>query len=174
MYLMELFTQPIQWEYDTHKNDRIAASFIIDDFKYRVYMGYDSSGSFGLGGPEEIFPKMWEVSFSIAPVTSLGDGDGEADDITGTGNAIKVFSTVIDIIQTTAENLDIQHLFFTADEPSRIKLYDRMASYFATKGWRYVADQEIRARSGGEQDGNLYLLTKQAHPHSQLKGTRAA
>lgn len=177
MYLTELFTRVSQWEYEEHKPRRIRASFNIGDYVYRVYMDTtetSASPAFTLGGPVESFPQIWDITFSVSPITGRGDGWGEEDDITGTGNAIAVFSTVIDIIQETVKSHNIQNLYFTAHEPSRIKLYDRMAKHFESKGWRYLNNSEINARGDGVSmtQEHSFLLTKQPHPHSLLKGTK--
>ena len=183
MYLTELFTRATQWEYTENKPKRVRASFIIDEAMYRVYMGVigetnelmrtTSDPIFTLGGPVESFPEIWDITFSISPLGSKGDGYGEEDGIMGSGNAIAVFSTVIDIVQETVNLHNIQNLLFTADEPSRAKLYDRMSKQFTTKGWRYIDHKEIAARSDGRTSHYLFLLTKQPHPHDQLKGTKA-
>ena len=175
MYLTELFTRPVQYEFTKDKPDSIRASFIIEDLIYRVYMNLDTNpDAFELGGPTETFSGMWDINFSVSSLDSHG-GYGEEDTITDTGNAIAVFSTVIDIVQETVAQHNIQTLYFTAHESSRIKLYNRMAKNFTKSGWRYIDNREIEARSSGDfkSDINSFLLTKQPHPHSQLKGTRA-
>ena len=144
MYLTELFTRPVQYEFTKDKPDSIRASFIIEDLIYRVYMNLDTNpDAFELGGPTETFSGMWDINFSVSSLDSHG-GYGEEDTI-------------------------------TAHESSRIKLYNRMAKNFTKSGWRYIDNREIEARSSGDfkSDINSFLLTKQPHPHSQLKGTRA-
>lgn len=183
MFINELFTRVTQWEYTANKPGRIRASFQIDDAMYRVFMDIigetnelmrtTSDPIFTLGGPVESFPEIWDITFSISPLGSKGDGYGEEDGIMNSGNAIAVFSTVIDIVQETVKLYNIQTLLFTADEPSRAKLYDRMSKQFVSKGWRYIDHNEIKARSDGKTSHHLFLLTKQPHPHSQLRGTKA-
>jgi len=175
MYLTELFTRPVQYEFTKDKPDSVRASFVIEDLVYRVYMDLDPDAAavFELGGPTETFSDMWDITFSVSSLDSHG-GYGEEDTITDTGNAIAVFSTVIDIVQETVAHHNIQNLYFTAHEPSRIKLYNRMAKQFTKNGWRYIDNREIEARSSGDfkSDINSFILTKQPHPHSQMRGTK--
>lgn len=179
MYLTELFTQATQWEYKINQPDKIVASFKIDPYIYRVYMNKDlgrlAPPAIELGGPTETFEEIWSVTFSVSDPSLPGSEGMEMDDITDTGNAIAVFSTVIDIIETTVEQYNIPNLYFTSEEPSRTKLYNRMSKQFTKKGWRYIDHKEINARSSGPdtQGVHLFLLTKQPHPHSLMRGTKA-
>ena len=169
MLINELFTRAVNWKYGPTHDGRVRATFRINKISYKVYLDDMVTDSaikpFELEGPSESFTKMWDVTFSSTSDDADESGeDYEKDDITGEGNAITVFSTVIDIIQTIAKKYNIQNLFFTAHEPSRIKLYDRMSKYFAKNGWRYIDDNEIAARRDGPSFVHLFLLTKQQPP----------
>jgi hypothetical protein len=119
-----------------------------------------------LGEPYERFDDIWEITFIVHSANLFSN-----EKITGTGNAILVFSTVIDIISHAVDSKNIQTLTFSAnhDEPTRVKLYDRMAAVFAKKGWRYIDDREITARSDsrhafGGTGSSSYILTKHPRP----------
>jgi hypothetical protein len=61
---------------------------------------------------------------------------GSEDKITGTGNAIKVFSTVVEMVmQVVKANPNTLEIMFESvtSEPSRMKLYDRLVKIFAKK-----------------------------------------
>lgn len=51
--------------------------------------------------------------------------------ITKTGNEFLVFATVMDIMKDYKSNFNVEWWTFTATEPSRRKLYDRMATRFS-------------------------------------------
>jgi hypothetical protein len=66
-----------------------------------------------------------EVSFY-----ARGDNNQEKDNITGTGDSLKVFGTVINIVKDFVGQNQPDILMFTADnsEPSRVRLYNTLAS----------------------------------------------
>ena len=186
MLLMELFTKAVDFKWSPGVSTKQSADFTIDGLIYTVYMTVmsdsRSEAEFELISPHEVFNDVWEITFDVSTSTSWRDIN--LDHITGTGNAIAVFSTVIAIIQDAINRNHITNLHFSADnsEPSRVKLYDRMSKYFAKQGWRYINDKELNTRSEYDDNSNnfeagqgnsVYLLTKQPHPHSLLKGTRA-
>jgi len=165
MFINELFSTPTKWEYTKDTPNKVRAQFIIDTnevYIYNVHIEREQGTGFKLYRPSESFKDMWDITFDI----STGSYDN-SDDITGTGNAITVFSTVVDIIESAVKLKNIQNLFFTADEPSRVKLYDRMSKHFAKKGWRYIDDREIEARADTGRPAHLFLLTKQKQPHEE-------
>jgi len=178
MFITELFTKTIPWQYtgtvtdNDHRAEFSSGGFayIVDitDFHHRVEMG----------GPHEEFKNVFSVTF-----TQYSEKEGSVDSITGSGNAIAILTTVMEIMKDVIEIENIQTFMFTADnrEPSRVKLYNRMASQLEKKGWRYIGPKEVQARSDIADDdfdpshkpSSVYILTKQPHPHSLMKGTRA-
>ena len=66
-----------------------------------------------------------EVSFY-----ARGENSQEKDNITGTGDSLKVFGTVINIVKDYVGQNQPDILMFTADnsEPSRVRLYNTLAS----------------------------------------------
>jgi hypothetical protein len=69
--------------------------------------------------------KSVEVSFMWR-----GENNQPKDDISGTGDSIKVFGTVIKIVKDYAEQNNPKEIYFLADnsEPSRVKLYKAFAN----------------------------------------------
>ena len=59
--------------------------------------------------------------------------ENSSTDITGVGNAAEVFGTVINGVIDYANANNTDNFIFTAKEPSRIKLYDAIASTIANK-----------------------------------------
>jgi len=62
--------------------------------------------------------------------------------ITGTGNATKVFSDNINgVVDYLKENPDVEGVVFTAKEPSRIRLYERLSEVMDDKNGRQLGYQ---------------------------------
>lgn len=86
--------------------------------------------SFDEGEYHVVFTKqdknLWEIDFGY-----VSSEHQYSQDIIGTGgNAIVIFATVLDIIRTFVEDRNPAGLNFTAEEPSRQKLYRRLAKNF--------------------------------------------
>ena len=132
MFIAELFNRSADWKFDS---SRLRATFKVDDYQYIVdFMKDHEINKLKLDNPPEVFKDLWEVNFTL-----YSSSHTAADNITGTGNAIVVFSTVFEIAKTVIKEQNIQNLVFTSEinEPSRAKLYNRMANAFAKEGWRY-------------------------------------
>lgn len=95
---------------------QITYSFDTDDgLDYEVQMF--EQGSHG-----------WDINFWA---------DGGAVGVIGTGDAFRVFSTVIAIIKEAVEKYNMDNLLFSADEPSRVKLYKKLSGRVARElGWK--------------------------------------
>ena len=164
--LLELFDRKVEWELLVDTRSIYRAQFIIDELTYEVALDGKWIPDRKLSNPDELFNDIWEITFIMFDNKKYFSNEK----ITGTGNAILVFSTVIDIISHAVDSKNIQTLTFSAnhDEPTRVKLYDRMAAVFAKKGWRYIGTDEIRARSDAILRVNsYYLLTKHPKPAQQ-------
>lgn len=106
--LDELLNQPAEWEWKRQDPREWVAKFTIDDVNYFVYLdGRDDD----------------DVS-----ITFTGNG---SEQITGTGNSFTVFATVKDIISSFLKSRDPESLSFSAEEPSRAKLYSKLAKMIA-------------------------------------------
>ena len=60
-------------------------------------------------------------------------GEEPTNAITGEGDPYRIFATVAEIIIATAKEHDPSSIGFSADEESRIKLYQRMSPILARK-----------------------------------------
>jgi hypothetical protein len=68
----------------------------------------------------------WEIAFGINKGENLRGGLDLDIKLTKTGNAMRVFSTIIEIINRFVEfdeNYEIHRLTLTSDQPNRTKLY---------------------------------------------------
>jgi hypothetical protein len=79
---------------------------------------------------ERLIKNSWELYFSV---------DGETD-VTGEGDGIAIFSTVLSVIEDFITSQDPKVIEFSIDpfEETREKLYDRMVKRFSAKvGYRF-------------------------------------
>lgn len=71
----------------------------------------------------------------------MSDNEG----ITNTGDEIKVFSTVLDIIKIAISKYEPELIAFGAHEKSRQKLYNRMISVMKSK-YGYEIDNNVETQ----------------------------
>ena len=115
MRLNEIFDKALPWEWDKNPSDtNMVAFFQVDDAEYNVE--FDSS-----------MEGQWGFDFGRSE-----SNNSPVSEITGTGNQYAVFATVVDIVKEFISQNDPNHIVFSADrnEPSRIKLYNRMLKMF--------------------------------------------
>ena len=86
-----------------------------------------------MGEEEEAY---WQVEFK-----QLGGPSGAKLDITGSGDAIRVFATVIEIIRdwVRRENPSLFYFSSVSNEPSRTRLYNTMMNRISLPGYRKSA-----------------------------------
>ena len=102
-----------------------------------------------------MYKGMWDIEFSRA-------GYG----MTGGGDAIKIFSTVLAIIKEFIESVDPKYIIFSAksDEESRIKFYKRFAKKIEAFGYTEDAAGGSEGKYGEaikqqiQRDGNQYYF----------------
>lgn len=106
MKLFELFDRPLPYEFTSSGSD-YEATFDVDGREYQVEISM-----------------MGEYSMII----EFFDDEGEQS-ITGGGDSIAVFSTVVAIVKEAVQKLKPRTITFSAsgEEPSRVKLYKRLS-----------------------------------------------
>lgn len=142
--LFELLDMPLPWKW-IRKLKSWDASFSVNDKKYFVRFTIAA-------------PNTWEMYFWLygarRHANELGLVSKTGLDITGTGDAVKVFSTVKSILEAFIKTVNPDDIFFTSDEePSRVKLYDRFMLLFRSRGYNVH-------RSKDEDDEVVYHITK--------------
>lgn len=158
MRLVELFDKPIsdiEWEETVFGEE---ARFSIGENIYNVSFVPIPPDTFE--DDRQIIPRglMAMLDNDIFPIgiefeLLYGRHRVPSQEITGTGNEIKVFSTVTSIIQQWLwRTTDTQLVYLSAKEPSRTKLYRRMVNSFAKgkKVWELV----------NSDDGYTYWVVK--------------
>lgn len=108
MRFFELFSKPVTWHWDVQSKDSWIAIFYINNIEYQVFFSYDDYS--------QDYP-VWNVEFA-----AYGEKVQDPYSITGTGYSSYVFGTVIDIVKQF-KSTHKEFLTFTAEEPSRKKLY---------------------------------------------------
>ena len=131
-YITESFNKPYSFTMISQGKDAIEYEFYSGEIKYicsffrmngikklKNIENYDMYSIINKNTPFEPSREidMWIMTFIV------GDYD---IDITGTGDAMRIFATIITIAKNAIKKVDPQFLIFTASEPSRIKLYDRI------------------------------------------------
>jgi hypothetical protein len=137
MILLELFSDIVNWEWTSKQPGLWSAVFEIDGLEYQV----DIAGAYSLS-----------VSFT----TKHGQG------ITGTGNAFAVFSTVINIMREAINERHPKMFAFSAkrNQPSRVKLYHRMAMRLAQE----FTDYELEIDTEDTREVMYLFNAKQIYP----------
>lgn len=92
---------------------------------------------------------FWDVSFSLGT-----EKTGSTFGISKTGNEFEVFATVKDILKEFISRYDPQYIKFTADEPSRIKLYGTMLKKFTPPNFNFQNNKDH------ETGGREFILAK--------------
>lgn len=100
--------------------------------------------------------------------------------VTGSGDAFKVLATVVEIIKKYVDEHHPATIFFSAKEPSRVKLYDSILK----KLDRALPDYELTSKGPGYEAGTTYYYLKlknqtldealdsQPYPYEQVENSR--
>lgn len=117
MYLRELFDKPVSYEWVKRDNESWDAEFDIGlvhyEFIAQVVNPYADED-------EEV-----EIEIEFFHRTARGVPTHK---VTGVGNEHMVFSTIVSIMHDVILNMKPDVIIYSAIEPNRAKLYDRMLS----------------------------------------------
>ena len=99
----------------------------------------------------------WEIVFDLV------QGKKKTQDITGTGDAIQVFSTVLNGIKQWMNKVNPDAFILSAREPSRQSLYRRMLQFLPKKTWEvedlgtsfYVQNKNMKPAYSGFSDSDF-------------------
>jgi hypothetical protein len=118
------------WRFVGRKNQKFVYEFeTADQLPYRVFFLPETLG------PEDQDESIDMYSVDFAQVADLNP----QYKITGTGDALAVFGTVIDVIQDFVKRVNVDVLAFMAvNEPSRIRLYASAAPRLAQQLGRHL------------------------------------
>tara|TARA_R110000744_G_scaffold9052_8_gene29489 strand:+ start:4949 stop:5383 length:435 start_codon:yes stop_codon:yes gene_type:complete len=127
--LAEVFDQPekIKWK---KKGSSDVGSFIIEDNEYELFMN-----------PYRDDDKTWSIEFVQVANDSFARRGKTG--ITGAGNEVKLFSTVIAGIKQWVKKNKPEVIEFTASEPSRKKLYNSLIKRLSKEIGYEIPDKEL-------------------------------
>lgn len=121
----ELFDTPAVWGWQRKTNDLCTAIFNVDNHSYKFTA-------------EEYYPGSWSIGFAKTDAGRYEYG------VTNTGNAALVMSTIVDIMKDFFHQYSPRQISFTADEPSRQKLYLRMITNMLPS---WIVDQKADGKT---------------------------
>ena len=116
MKLVELFDKSVPWQEAFHASYQSEYEFTVDGVgEYYVAITIDTDSGEG----------VWTLEFT----RKRDDNHWSHDMMDAGGKQLQVFSTVLDIVRHFIRKRqgEVDYINFTASEPSRIKLYRRMA-----------------------------------------------
>lgn len=167
MLLTEIFDSgsQIEWEYDdfnVHGAQRFYKISVNGNHDYSVSFTKRPvkfiKGVFKVVDPE-IKSKIqsntiWDIQFA-----KMKDGSPTAQ-ITGSGSELKVFGAVLEVIRDFNKRNSVDVFTFAAaqNEPSRVKLYDRMYKY-AMKWFDMTSHEFVDSKA--KTPAKRYVLVKQ-------------
>jgi len=124
--------------------------FQIDDIQYDMIFKV-----FGTNKPGE---KIFEVTFGP---TNLPPNKSSFDILGDTKNSLKVFGAVANVLKKWIEKENPYAFFFSAFEPSRIRLYDRFAKMIE-QNLNYNFDPKLNAEIEATEEDNSkhYTFTR--------------
>jgi len=146
MRLFELFDTPGKWKWVGQSEGGGGADVFIGEYRYNVLIDenpfnhleraastLDNEVPDWLKKLADEDPTTFSIEFEFEDRQGILKRYGNKYGITGTGHQYKLFTTVMDIMKDFSQRYGVEWWTFTAHEPSRKKLYDRMVSKFGRK-----------------------------------------
>jgi hypothetical protein len=171
MRLDELFDKPLKWEILTDTSDEFDAQFEVGDYIYTAGAKevINSMASKEFNGS----PSYWEFGFNqwIPSMKRVAkDKNGEVwrknwekhEEITGTGNAASVYSTVAKILHAFLKAKRPKLFRFSAklDEPTKRKLYRVFAQKIAKKYAKTYELSTVLGKDFYKKKAEIYWFTR--------------
>lgn len=153
----ELLDQAADWNVKEANDHKYVAEFMVNDYRYV----FDASGWDYSGFTTPVV--KWEVSFGMDRTLKK----------TGTGNEFLVFATVKNILMAFINQCKPQLFWFssTQDEPSRVRLYRRMADQIAAQlGFDLEIEQRAIYRETAFSFTDPALVPKLKESHDLVLG----
>ena len=147
--MTETLDTPFPWKWTQENDDdsHYTATFVtqtaangdpVHEYVVDIYINNDE--------PDEDSPpwerdrdQAWELSFSMHVVS--GPQKGWRGDVTGTGNAPRVFATITDILRRFLNTVKPRVVTFSGSGKSRVKFYARLMKKLTSAGLPYAGRQ---------------------------------
>lgn len=141
MRLMELFNTKNEWKWNEHHPSKATAVISIDEYRYSVVIRKYSfvelekdikNNNLDMPNWLKLLSETSSITYSIIFYLSKEYQPRFKDGytITDTGHQYSVFTTIMEIMKDFSQLYPVEWWYFTADEPSRKKLYNRMINRF--------------------------------------------
>jgi len=115
MHIFELFDSPKSYSWRIKKNTAWYGEFEVGELKYIVVFSRSRSKN------------IWTIAFQLDR-QSAQQINKRSDGITGSGNAVQVFSTFLKMLDDLIAEVKPKEIQFIGEGESRNKLYHRMFS----------------------------------------------
>lgn len=141
MLLFELFDDILKWEYDNDSYSDVA------NFTFSTKEGVEYSVSLTLHAEEPM--EVWDVEFTNHTV----DRD-DRHQVTGSGNPLQVFATVLDIVTQFASKRKECVFTFSSSGDTRSSLYERLLQRVLKPPMTYTTND----MSGLSSSGRFFVV----------------
>ena len=154
MLLNEIFDKVLDYQGPIVNGGLVMYTFKIGDLNYIVkfldvktkFIDYEFENL--ISSDEEPPENVVEISYGLNLGYKVEMG------VSGTGNSIQVFSTVLDIIQKQLTKMNYRFVVFSAKEESRQKMYDRLSKMIAKNSQMSLVD------TFSDETGKNYILQR--------------
>lgn len=135
--LNEIFNNPVDYKIKENSEDKFIAEFSVGDYNF-IFSGEKRMWGKKKKGGRKLPVYGWEISF----INTDYNTQGVLDELGK--NAIKVFSTVLDIIENLIIEKETKFIALRAkvEEKSRVKLYRKMIERLKNRIEEYTEKQE--------------------------------
>lgn len=135
MYLRELFDKPVAYEW-TYKDDyQWVAEFDIEKVHYEFIADIINP-----------YPEDDEEVEAVIEFFHRTERGVPTHKISGVGNEHVVFATIVKIIREYITTAKPDVIIYSADEPNRAKLYDRMLARLLPHAKKYISGKNVYVR----------------------------
>lgn len=171
MRLDELFDKPLKWEVMSDSSDVFEVRFNVGEYIYiaganevinsKLSKEFDGSPSYWEFGFDQVVPKMKKIAQTKYGSTFQRQWE-RREDITGTGSAATVFSTVAKVLHTFLKKKKPKLFRFSAKltEPSKQKLYRIFAQRIAKEYSKTYELDTIIGKDFHGKKAEIYWLSR--------------
>jgi len=128
LFNMTLFSKPAEIEIVFENDTDIKGIFKAGNVDYKIWGRYNH-----LMSGTSLGENVWEMFFAMCEDEDKVYGKHDIKP-NGSGNAVKVFATVIEFMKHVRRNGDADNIVFSAKEPKQQKMYLRLVERYKKLG----------------------------------------